>query len=107
MSVGLIKKKSNTKTLGISQLLLRRSLRLARLEKTNMADAADNVVVNTQRSACASSQERAGDDQLQVGVGCSATKPTGDTTTDIRKRPHATSPTKVLAPSTFNALSFK
>ena len=102
--VGLIKKKSNTKTPGTSQLPLRRSLRLAQLEKTNMADAADNVVENTQRSACASLQERAGDDQLQVGVGCSAIKPAGDTTTDIRKRPNATLPTKV--PS-YMCISFK
>ena len=89
---------------GHFQLYLRRSLRLARLEKTNMADAADNVVENTQRSVCASSQERAGDDQLQVGIGCSATKPAGDTTMDIRKRPNATSPTKV--PS-YMCISFK
>jgi hypothetical protein len=60
-----------------------------------MADAAENVVENTQRCAYASSQERAVDEQLQAGVGCSTTNPIGDTTTDTRKRPNATSPTKV------------
>ena len=60
-----------------------------------MSDAMDNAVENTQRSACATSHERARDDQLQVGVGSSATKFAGDTTTDNRKRADAPSPTKV------------
>ena len=88
-------KKSNTKHLCTPQLPLRRSLRLARLQVTHMADGTEDVVENTQRSACESSQERAGDAQQPPGVGCSATKPVGDTPTDIRKRPTATSPTKV------------
>ena len=95
MPVGLVKKKSNTKTQGYSQLPLRRSSRLARPEKKKMSDAMDNAVENTQRSACATSHERARDDQLQVGVGSSATKFAGDTTTDNRKRADAPSPTKV------------
>lgn len=60
-----------------------------------MADSADNVVEDTQRSAWASSQKRVGDDQLAIGVGSSTTNLAGETTIDNRKRPNATSPTKV------------
>lgn len=104
MPVGLTKKKPNTKSPRTSHSPLRRSLRLARPENTNMADATDNVVDNTQKSACASSQYGAGDDQLHGGVGNSATNLVGDTTTDTRKRPNATSPTKV---PTYMCISFK
>lgn len=51
-----------------------------------MVDVTNNVVENTQRSACASSQERAVDEQFQAA---------GDITTDTCKCPNVTLPPKV------------
>lgn len=63
-----------------------------------MADAMDDVVENTQRSVCASSEDRVVEEQLQDEGGCSIAKPPGDMPTDIRKRPNATSAVEVPSP---------